>query len=274
MSFERAKAALTGTRFEDLRWSASTGSTNSDARDAVAARPSDVASRSDAAAPIVLLTDHQHAGRGRLDRTWEAPAGSSILMTVALPAGDVPVQRRPLATFALALAVTDAVDEVVLKWPNDLVVPVEDDDLGYRKVGGILAEAHVRPAAEPWLLLGIGVNVNWAELPAELSGTATSLNLLRGSEVDRDELVVDLLRAFERRLPQLTSPGERDLLIEDYRERCLTVGARVRVELGRDAPSIHGTATQVRDDGALVVTDDSGRTHVVTAGDVVHVRPA
>jgi BirA family transcriptional regulator, biotin operon repressor / biotin---[acetyl-CoA-carboxylase] ligase len=270
VSFERAKAAVSGTRFADLRWVAETGSTNAD----VSAAISDRASPGD---PIVLVADHQTAGRGRLQRSWEAPPGTSVLMTVGLPVDDVPPRRRTLLTSALALAVTDIRSELSVKWPNDLVVPAPadpaaDDPVGYRKVGGILAEVHELAGAGAWALLGIGLNVNWPSIPAELESSATSLNLVVGHEVDREDLVADVLVAFDGRWLPLVEHGDPGgELLSVYRERSATLGRTVRVELpGRE---LVGVATDVADDGALVVTDDEGVGHPVIAGDVVHVRP-
>ena len=265
MGFERAKAALAGGRFADLRWVATTGSTNEDVRDLVARLPGD-------AAPVVLVADHQSAGRGRLERSWEAPPGSSILMTVGLPAGGIALRHRTLVSVALALAVTDAVPQLALKWPNDLVVPVAGDPLGYRKAGGILTEAH-DVSGTPWLLVGLGLNVDWPELPAELADTATSLDRVLGHPVDREDLVVAILAGFgERWLPMLEDPDRVGGLLGAFRARTTTIGRRVRVVL--PGGELEGLATDLREDGSLVVADDRGAEHVVTAGDVVHLRPA
>src|SRR5690606_14739786 len=75
VSFDRAKAAMAGTRFGDLRWVAETGSTNADVRNTIAERRG-------SGPPLVLVADHQTAGRGRLQRSWEAPPGASVLMTI------------------------------------------------------------------------------------------------------------------------------------------------------------------------------------------------
>lgn len=142
MSFERARESLSDTRFAELRSVDETGSTNADMRGLLG--------ESTKRQPIVLLADHQSAGRGRLDRGWEAPPGSSILMTIGLPMDDIPVESRTLLTMALSLAMNEAIrkagiDAVSIKWPNDLVVTDEasgsSSSRGYRKVAGVLAEA-------------------------------------------------------------------------------------------------------------------------------------
>ena len=268
MSFERAKAALAGTRFADLRWVPSTGSTNADMVELLGS----AAAVGAPAAPIVLVADHQSAGRGRLDRTWEAPPGASVLMTIGLPPVGVPPERRTLLTAALAAAVTDAQPELRIKWPNDLVAVGAGADGSDRKVGGILAEVHQVPAVGECVLVGMGLNVNWSSIPPELDGIATSLNLLLGGEVDREVLVVDLLVALATRwLPLVEAPGDVAEFLEAYRARSATLGRRVRAELP-DAELV-GTAVDLEPDGALVIEDDQRVRRTVTVGDVVHLRP-
>jgi BirA family transcriptional regulator, biotin operon repressor / biotin---[acetyl-CoA-carboxylase] ligase len=277
VSFPRAKAALLGTRFADLRSVPETGSTNADVRTLLgSAGRSGIASPS----PIVLLADHQTAGRGRLDRSWEAPAGASILMSIGLVVGELPAERRGLLTTCLALAVVDATAEaglgqVRIKWPNDLVVEVPTDapsGAGYRKLGGILAELHPVEGVGDCVVAGLGLNVNWPDVPAELAATATSLNRLAGHDLDREDLVIGILRSLDAvRLPQLETSAPPTALAAAYRQHSATLDRRVRIELPDG--ELTGVATDVTADGALVVDDDRGERHTVTVGDVVHLRP-
>ena len=208
--------------------------------------------RAGAAEGLVVVADHQTAGRGRLGRTWVAPPGSSLLVSVlfrprALEAGH-------LLTTAVALAACDACERVAgvapdLKWPNDLLV----DD---RKLGGILAEAE-----GVLVVVGLGLNVNWTSGAPE---GAVALNPLAGRDVDRAALLDELLLSLDVR------HGAPDLM-DAYRARCSTIGRRLRVELA--GGDLAGTAVEIDDDGALVVDVDGERRRVL-AGDVVHVRPA
>ena len=208
-----------------------------------------------------MVADHQTAGRGRLGRTWEAPPGSSLLMTVLLrPALDA--ARLHLVTMAVALAAADACAEVAgfapeLKWPNDLVV--QD-----RKLAGILAEAGFEGNTPQWVVVGIGLNVNWPEeLPAELSGIAVAANHVAGRDVDRERLLAQLLEGLATRYSSL------DSVAKDYRRRCATIGRDVQVELPGE--TVRGRAVDVDGAGHLVV--DTGRgLRVVAVGDVVHLR--
>lgn len=211
---------------------------------------------------LVVVADRQDAGRGRRGRTWTAPPGSSLLVSVLLrPRLDA--DRAQLATMTGALAMVEAVERVAgfapgLKWPNDLVVDG-------RKLAGVLAEADVSAAGEVRaVVVGIGVNVQWDEFPDELATVATSCNLEAGRPVDRGELLSAFLDALERRL------AEPDRVVDDYRARLATLGRAVRVDLGERV--VEGTATDIDGHGHLVVRT-ADRDEVVAAGDVVHLRP-
>jgi BirA family transcriptional regulator, biotin operon repressor / biotin---[acetyl-CoA-carboxylase] ligase len=266
---ERTRQAIEGTRWV-LTWVPTTGSTNADLLGA--AEAGEPAGR-------VLVAEHQGAGRGRLDRTWVAPEGSSLLMSVLVrPA--VPAEAAHLAAVVVALAAEHACTSVAgvspgLKWPNDLVIGSGADT---RKVGGVLSESLVANGEITAVVIGIGINVNWPmELPADLVGVATSLNAHipggqgTGDDIDRVELLAALLTELDSLVDLLDSAAGRARLLDEYRRRCVTIGARVRVEMA--GTTIEGTATAIDDDGHLVVTDDDGTAHVVTVGDVIHLRP-
>jgi BirA family biotin operon repressor/biotin-[acetyl-CoA-carboxylase] ligase len=147
----------------------------------------------DAPEGAVAVAGEQTAGRGRLGRRWLAPAGTSLLCSVQLRPR-VSSARLPELTGVAALACADAIAAVTnlepeLKFPNDLLVDG-------RKVAGILAEAR-----EGRVVLGVGVNVNVAEsdLPTEVDRPATSLLAETGRELDRAELLVELLERLEQR---------------------------------------------------------------------------
>jgi BirA family biotin operon repressor/biotin-[acetyl-CoA-carboxylase] ligase len=207
---------------------------------------------------LVVVADHQTAGRGRLDRRWEAPPGSSLLVSVLLPAPSGPAGAHA-AVVAVAVALAEAVVEVAgidvgLKWPNDLVV-------ADRKLAGVLAEVD-----GDRVVVGAGCNVNWDVFPPELEATATACNVEAGHPVDRDALLDALLGDLDQ---HLDAP---DSLAAAYRARLVTLGRRVRVE--RPDGALEGIAVEVTDDGALVVRDDAGTPHAVVVGDVVHLRDA
>lgn len=223
--------------------------------------------REGAPAGLVVVAEHQTAGRGRLDRTWSTPARAaltfSVLLRPALESADWP--WLPLLTgVAVARGLREAGADAGLKWPNDVLV-------GERKVAGLLAE-RVETATGPAAVLGIGLNVSTtrAELPV---GSATSL-ALAGVEVDRTELLAGLLTSLRREYDvwQASAGGVvRAGLHAAYTDLCTTLGRPVRVDLP-SGETLEGTAAAIAPSGALVVDTGSGRVSVA-AGDVIHVRP-
>jgi BirA family biotin operon repressor/biotin-[acetyl-CoA-carboxylase] ligase len=250
------------TRFADVRWFHELDSTNRYLLDEA---------RHVSGRCVVAVADYQTSGRGRLGRSWSAPPGSSLLVSVLLwPAGlDLAVDDYHLVVSAASLAalsacLATAAIRAGLKWPNDLVV-------GERKLAGILAEAE-----GPALVVGIGLNVNWpSDPPDELAGIAVALNQLTGGPVDRADLLVSLLEEFEDRLRQLSRGAEgRVQLMADYRTASATLGQSVRVDVAGGS-SITGRADHIDDRGRLLVSVAGADAPVtVTAGDVVHLRGA
>ncbi|HVB77805.1 MAG TPA: biotin--[acetyl-CoA-carboxylase] ligase [Candidatus Nitrosotalea sp.] len=166
----------------------------------------------------VLVSDHQSAGRGRLDRRWVAPPGTALLASFVLPG-------HPLAPLAAGVAAAEACSpRVRLKWPNDLY-------LEERKLGGILVESHGQRC-----IVGVGVNLTWAPPGAAM------LNL------ERDPLLERLCKRLE---VWFASPPEAVLQV--WRKLSHTLGRQVRVELG-DGRSEQGLAEDVDGDGALIVS--------------------
>ncbi|MFN8022672.1 MAG: biotin--[acetyl-CoA-carboxylase] ligase [Acidimicrobiales bacterium] len=216
-----------------------TGSTNTDLLAAAAAGAPD---RS------VLAARHQTAGRGRLDRRWDAPPGSNLL--VSLLFRRLPEHPHEL-TQRVALAAVDAVARVggvhaTLKWPNDLLVDGA-------KLAGVLAQAGVVDGRLDHVVVGIGINVGWApDGGAKVGEGIDPMDVLRAMLDAHDALPADVH--------------------ERYRASLATLGQRVRIE--RPADVLEGRAIDVGRDGRLAVLDACGITHHLDTGDVVHLRPA
>jgi biotin-[acetyl-CoA-carboxylase] ligase BirA-like protein len=197
--------AVAGTRFHDVRWRPETGSTNAD----LLALAADGAPEG-----VVLVADHQTAGRGRLGRVWSAPPGASILLSVLLRP-DVGLDHAHALTTAVALSAVEACATVAgvrpgLKWPNDLVVAVPAAGGAERKLAGVLAESTLSGHRFAAVVVGIGINVNWPdELPTEIADVAVALNHLTGAPVDRNDLVAAFLTGLDRRYASLLLPGGR-----------------------------------------------------------------
>lgn len=196
----------------------------------------------------VLRADHQTAGRGRLDRQWDAPAGANLLVsllfrTVPVDPGEL-MRRVALAAVACVRAALPPASErqVALKWPNDLL-------LDGRKLAGLLAQR----ADDGSVVVGIGVNLGWAP-----EGAARL-----GEQVGPRQLLAALLAAYD------ALPADIEAL---YRRELATLGQRVRVAL--PTGDLVGTAVDVERDGRLVVVDECAISHRLSIGDVVHLRPA
>ncbi len=231
---------------------AQTGSTNSEAR-----------RLAETGAPegTLVIADYQTAGRGRLDRRWEAPPGSSLLMSLVFRPALDPAQA-PLLTMVCSLAMLDAVELETglcanLKWPNDIV-------LRDAKLGGILAETGVAGGRLEYVVVGMGLNVNLdpARL-GELLMPAISLSSALGTRVDRLLLLCAVLRVVEERYERLRAGiSPRD----EYVERLVTVGQQVTVTCSDGR--YEGEAEGIDETGALSVRLGSGGLQTIMAGDV------
>jgi len=206
-----------------------------------------------APARTVLFADHQTAGRGRLDRRWDAPPGTNLLVSLLFQGGSpIELMRRVAIAAVTAVApsrIGAAGVDARLKWPNDILV--ED-----RKLAGMLAQR-----GDDVTVIGLGLNVGWApDGAARLPDGTTPAAVL--------DALLDAFDAFA------TTAGATAAGVHArYTELLVTVGQRVRVELP-GGTVLDGRATGVDHDGALVVLDECALTHRVAAGDVVHLRPA
>ena len=197
----------------------------------------------------LVTADEQTAGRGRQGRTWVAPPGGSLLMSVVVRELD---QSAALLPLAAAVAVCEAAERLApvrcaIKWPNDVWVEG-------RKVCGILVEG--RPA-EGWAVVGIGLNVRVADFPAELAATATSLSAYAAPGPTVEDALRETLPALDRRL---RTPAAE--LLDAWRERDALRGRRVRWGGGE------GVAAGIDDTGALVVETSDGSRVNLDAGEV------
>lgn len=223
---------------------------------------------------LVVAAEHQTAGRGRLDRTWQAPPRSgltfSVLLRPTVPGAQWP--WLPLLTgHAVAKALRADGYTAAVKWPNDVLVGGASDE---RKVAGILVE-RVESEAGPAAVVGVGLNVSMTaeELPVP---EATSLALAeRGRVPDRTDLLVLLLQTLWEAYDGWQTGGDRASahLVASYAAGCATLGRDVSVALPGGG-TLTGRAVEIDRNGRLVVSTGGGERTAVGAGDVVHVRDA
>lgn len=255
----RARVLAAGSGWGRFDVVAETGSTNGD----LIAR----ANAGEDIAGAVLIAEKQTAGRGRHGRTWIEAPGAQIAMSVGIDAVDVPADQWGWLPLAAGVSVVEAVGdftdvEVVLKWPNDVLARG-------RKLAGILAEVAV---PQRTIVVGIGLNVmarpNEVEAPQ-----AISLAELGPGAPGRQELVTNLLTALGERVGVWRgTQGTYPRLADEYRAMCATLGVLVRADLPGDREVV-GIARDVDEQGRLCI-DCGGETVVVSAGDIVHLRPA
>ena len=211
---------------------------------------------------LVLVAEHQSAGRGRMGREWVAPARSSLTVSFLLVPGDVPAERWPWLPLLTGVAAAAAVRrvtgvEVDLKWPNDVLA-------GGQKLGGILLE-RVDHGGAAAAVVGIGINCTQSaeELPVP---EATSLALVTGGPVDRSALLGALVEELAARYDEWRAGGGPATGLPGA---VRTPGQEVRVAV--PGGEVVGRAVDVDEAGRLVVRTDAGEEHL-GAGDVVHVR--
>lgn len=213
----------------------------------------------------VVLADHQTGGRGRMGRQFVSPEGMGIYLSVILrPA--CPPDRLMHLTCAVAVAMCDSIQEVTgfrpgVKWINDLVA-------GSRKLGGILTELSVDTSSglTEYAVVGIGINCQQRlqDFPPELQKMATSLAMVTGKSVCRDQLISSMITALWQMDPLLLT--DKAGILARYREDCITLGKAVAVH-GTNT-LWHGTALALDDDGALIVQHSDGTLRTVGTGEI------
>jgi BirA family transcriptional regulator, biotin operon repressor / biotin---[acetyl-CoA-carboxylase] ligase len=231
--------------------------------------------RAGTAEGLVVLAEEQTAGRGRQGRGWAAPPGSSLLLSLLLrPAWLLPSDAFVLTMLA-GVALCEAVEQAAplsagLKWPNDLLLPAgPGDQTPTLKAAGILSELELVGGQIGWVVIGMGVNVNWRPSGLvdgrDLAQVATSLAAAAGQAIDRAALLRALLTRLDARYAMLRQ-GRREELFTAWRARLATLGQMVRVRL--PIGEISGIAESVDLAGALLLRDEHGVLHTILAGDV------
>ena len=205
----------------------------------------------------VFVTEFQSAGRGRLDRTFEATKSSALLFSLYLELNRPKFEWSviPLLTGISLLTTLKSLDQNVnfnLKWPNDLLIEE-------KKVAGVLVEAR-----ENGVIIGIGLNVEMenSELPV---ANATSLALAKFGELDRNVILPELLRNLQATF-ELWESGS-SMPLEQYRQVSSTIGQEVEVHLP-SGERLKSQALDINEIGELQLASGV----LVNVGDVIHLR--
>ncbi len=239
-----------------------TGSTNDDAK---------AGARAGAPHGAVWIAETQTRGRGRQGRTWVSPPGENLLFSALFRIPCAPARVPPLS-LVCGLAVRDAVARalgddarVLVKWPNDVVVPTAG---GLRKIAGILVESALAGSRVDHVVVGIGINVHTRSFPDDLAAIATSLALEGAPSPDRAELLADVLAALDRDLEQAAHRG-----LGPVHARLAAHDAFLGRAVASDDGTIDGLAAGIDADGRLVVRRPDGTLTKVASGEV-RLRPA
>lgn len=280
MRIDEVRERVAGTVFGPVRFVGTTGSSNADLL---------AEARAGAPEGVVLVADHQTAGRGRHGRSWVAPPGAALLASVLLRprAGSAALTLlSPAVGLAVRDACADAGVDAQLKWPNDVIahVPGETGEPGEAKLAGVLAEADVPSGGTAAVVAGFGVNLLShpalsAAVDAQVGETGrdfgplppVALDALAACPPHRNELLVSVLVRLDAWYRRLQEPSGGRALLDELRRHSATLGRRVRVLT--PAGTVTGMAADLSADGRLVVETADGLVEIA-AGDCHHLRSA
>lgn len=222
----------------------------------------------------IAVADEQTDGRGRLDRKWLAQPGGSLLVSAGFRPRDLPATKAwrlpAIASIAMLGSATSLLgptaDRLALKWPNDIVAMHHGRLL---KVAGVLTDGSVDGERTSHLIVGLGVNVDWAksEFPPDQAASMWSLSEASGGRrIDREALLSGWLARLGPMYESLQE-GHFDSL--RWADAQITTGARV--EVATAAETISGTAVGVdHEAGSLLVRIGPGiPLRSISHGDVV-----
>jgi BirA family biotin operon repressor/biotin-[acetyl-CoA-carboxylase] ligase len=211
----------------------------------------------------LITADEQTAGRGRLGRLWVSEPDVGIYFSLILRP-PVAASRAPLLTLALGLGVSRGIGEAAglqcdLRWPNDVL-------LNGKKCSGILVESNADNDILRYAIVGVGINVNNASLPPEVSATATSLRIETGCEYLRETVLDTVLRHMERYYEMFLERGAPAIIEAFTRASSYVRGRKVVVE--SSGSRLVGTTAGLDPSGVLLLEQPGGRVEPILAGSV------
>lgn len=218
---------------------------------------------------MLVIAEQQNAGRGRLGRNWSSPSGCGIWMTLILKPHIHPGHAAML-TLVAALAVNKGIRQLglnsLIKWPNDIVV-------NGKKVCGILTEMNTSNEMLECVVVGMGINANIEFFSKELETTASSLQLESGKKIDRDVLIVDIMKYFEQYYEVFMRTETLKDLVHEYNQVLVNANHEVKIierdlvfegiALGIDETGVLLVKTQELEEGTLI-----NKVKAVVAGEV------
>ncbi len=213
---------------------------------------------------LVILSEGQSHGKGRMGRTWVSPRNVNIYVSILLRPGISP-QYAPVMTMMSAISTSRAIKEVTglettIKWPNDILI-------GKKKVAGILTEMNAEQERINYIVAGIGINVNMKkeDFPEDIRTPAASLAECLGSRVDRTNLLSTLINILEQDYNELKNDGIKSIF-RKWRKGCDILNRRIKVCLPGE--EVTGVAEDLTPEGGLIMKLDGSGKRVIYAGDV------
>jgi len=211
----------------------------------------------------LVVAEEQAGGRGRRGRSWQSPAGGIWFSLILRP--DFGISQASRISIFTAVVLAEAIAlacgmKTGIKWPNDIF-------LGSKKVGGILIELSAELERVNFIVVGIGINANFApdHLDPEVQETATTLLEVLGRPIDRKELLAKVANRFYEDLESALSDRYERYMIR-WRELSIVLGKSVRISEGDKIFS--GKAIDIAENGALIVDLDSGDRRLFDSGEV------
>lgn len=199
---------------------------------------------------LLVVADAQNKGKGRLGRNWDSPHGDNIYMSFLIKENISPA-KAPMITIIAAMAVLEAVkkyiDEVYIKWPNDIVV-------NGKKICGILTEMKTKSEVTEYVVVGIGINVNTKSFAEDIKDKATSLYIETGKIADRAEITGRVMNAFEKYFEIFMREGSLRLLVDEYNNNLININRRVEVQ--ENGSKYTATALGIDENGELLIRPD------------------
>lgn len=213
--------------------------------------------------PMMVLSEEQKSGRGRMGRQWDSPKGQGLFFSILLKPR-ISMKESFRITGIAAAAVAEGIEEATglpakIKWPNDVVI-------GAKKVSGILTEISGEPDAINYVIVGIGINVNTPDFSEELKDRATSLYLEKGEKVSRKALFLAVSRNFYRFYESFTKKNDFEEVHRIMEKRSAILGKKINVIKGSDIRPAKAIA--LTEEGYLRVQYDSGKTEILSSGEI------
>jgi len=212
----------------------------------------------------VVVADMQTAGRGRRGRQWFSPSNQGIYVSVVLRPS-LPLREISRISLVAAVAVAETLREefgldALIKWPNDILID-------HKKIAGILSEAVIDTVGLEYMVVGIGLNINQdlSQFPADLRMPATSLRVENSQAVARVRILQSLLLSLEQQYLRLLA-GDFESILVRARALSMVLGQQVRLETAEGF--VVGKAVDINSDGYLMVVNPDGSVQAVMSGEI------